>query len=128
MAPSARALLTSAALILAGGSLLEACTNLLVTKGASKDGATMITYAADSHELYGELYFKRGGRHLAGETRDIVEWDTGKFLGRIAQVPVTYTRVGNMNQFQVAIGETTFGGRKEPVSYTHLTLPTNREV
>ncbi len=113
MAPSARALLTSAALILAGGSLLEACTNLLVTKGASKDGATMITYAADSHELYGELYFKRGGRHLAGETRDIVEWDTGKFLGRIAQAPVTYTRVGNMNQFQVAIGETTFGGRKE---------------
>jgi dipeptidase len=113
MPKHARAILTSVALILAGGTLLDACTNLLVTKGASKDGSTMITYAADSHELYGELYFKRGGRHLPGETRDVVEWDTGKFLGRIAEAPVTYTRVGNMNQHQLAIGETTFGGRKE---------------
>jgi len=99
--------------LLAAGAGLDACTNLLVTKGASKDGATMITYAADSHTLYGELYFKRGGRHLANEMRDIVEWDTGKFLGRIPEAPVTYTRVGNMNEFQVTIAETTFGGRKE---------------
>ena len=101
------------AILLAAGTALEACTNLLVTKGASKDGATMITYAADSHTLYGELYFKRGGRHLASEFRDIVEWDTGKALGRIPEAPVTYTRVGNMNEFQLAIAETTFGGRKE---------------
>lgn len=113
MPRSVRSILTTAALVLAGGSLLEACTNLLVTKGASKDGSTMITYAADSHGLYGELYFLRGARHLAGETRDIIEWDTGKLLGRIAQAQVTYTRVGNMNQHQLAIGETTFGGRKE---------------
>ncbi len=101
------------ALLLAAGTALEACTNLLVTKGASKDGATMITYAADSHTLYGELYFKRGGRHLASEFRDIVEWDTGKALGRIPEAPITYTRVGNMNEFQLAIAETTFGGRKD---------------
>ena len=101
------------ATLLAAGAALEACTNLLVTKGASKDGSTMITYAADSHTLYGELYFKRGLRHLPGESRDIMEWDTGKFLGRIPEAPVTYTRVGNMNEFQVVIAETTFGGRKE---------------
>ena len=104
------ALLTT---LLATGAALEACTNLLITKGASKDGSTMITYAADSHTLYGELYFKRGSRHLASELRDIIEWDTGKFLGRIPEAPVTYTRVGNMNEHQVAIAETTFGGRKE---------------
>jgi dipeptidase len=99
--------------LLSAGAALDACTNLLVTKGASKDGSTMITYAADSHTLYGELYFKRGSRHLTSELRDIVEWDTGKFLGRIPEAPVTYTRVGNMNEFQVVIAETTFGGRKE---------------
>lgn len=101
------------AILLSAGAALEACTNLLITKGASKDGSTMITYAADSHTLYGELYFKRGGAHLPTEMRDIVEWDTGRFLGRIPEAPVTYTRVGNMNEHQVAIAETTFGGRKE---------------
>jgi len=104
---------------MAAGSGLQACTNLLVTKGASKEGSTMITYAADSHTLYGELYFKRGGPHLPGEQRDIREWDsgntfdTGKFLGTIPEAPTTYTRVGNMNEHQVVIAETTFGGLKE---------------
>ncbi|NWJ40199.1 MAG: C69 family dipeptidase [Geothrix sp.] len=99
--------------LLAAGAALEACTNLLVTKGASKDGSTMITYSADSHTLYGELYFKAGGRHQAGTFRDIVEWDTGKPLGRIPEAALTYTRVGNMNEHQLVIAETTFGGRKE---------------
>ena len=101
------------AVLLVAGTALDACTNLLITKGASKDGSTMITYAADSHTLYGELYFKRGGAHLPAEMRNIIEWDTGKFLGRIPEAPVTYTRVGNMNEHQLAIAETTFGGRKE---------------
>ncbi len=92
---------------------LAGCTNILVTKGASKDGSTIISYAADSHTLYGFLCFKAGGRHLAGELLDIVDWDSGKFLGRIKEAPVTYSRVGNMNEFQVSIGETTFGGRQE---------------
>ncbi|MBP1627768.1 MAG: peptidase dipeptidase [Holophagaceae bacterium] len=108
-----RAALALTTTLLAGGFSAQACTNILVTKGASRDGSTMITYAADSHTLYGELYFKAGGRHAAGTQRDIVEWDTQKPLGRIPEAPVTYTRVGNMNEHQVCIGETTFGGRKE---------------
>ncbi len=91
----------------------SACTNLLVSSGASADGSTMITYAADSHDFYGELYFKAGGVHRAGAMRDIYEWDTGKFLGRIPEAAVTYTRIGNINEHQVAIGETTFTGREE---------------
>lgn len=89
------------------------CTNFLVTKGASADGSTMITYAADSHTLYGELYFQPAKDYPAGAMRDIYEWDTGKFLGRIPQPAHTYSVVGNINEFQLAIGETTFGGREE---------------
>jgi dipeptidase len=91
----------------------DACTNFLISKGATKDGSTMITYAADSHELYGELYFTPAADHLPGAMLDIYEWDTGKYLGQIKQVPHTYTVVGNMNEHQVSIGETTWGGREE---------------
>jgi len=98
---------------LLAGSPAAACTNILVTKGASSDGSTMVTYAADSHDLYGELYFEPGRVFAAGAMRDVYEWDTGKFLGRIPQAPATYTRVGNINEHQVVIGETTFGGREE---------------
>ncbi len=91
----------------------QACTNFLVTKGASKDGSTMITYSADSHVLYGELYFWPAMKYKPGTMVDVYEWDTGKFLGSIEQAPVTYSVVGNINQFQLAIGETTFGGRGE---------------
>lgn len=89
------------------------CTNFLVTKGASADGSVMITYAADSHTLYGELYFQPAKDYPAGAMRDIYEWDTGKFLGRIPQPAHTYSVVGNINEFQLAIGETTYGGREE---------------
>jgi dipeptidase len=91
----------------------KACTNFLITKGATTDGSTMITYAADSHTLYGELYFQPAADYQVGATRDIYEWDTGKFLGRIPQVLHTFSVVGNMNEHQVAIGETTYGGRDE---------------
>jgi len=91
----------------------SACTNFLITRGASVDGSTMITYAADSHVLYGELYFTPAGRHAPGTMFDVYEWDTGKYLGKIAQAPETYTVVGNINEHQVAIGETTWGGRRE---------------
>lgn len=90
-----------------------ACTNFLVTKGASIDGSTMITYAADSHVLYGELYYTPAADHSEGAQLDIYEWDTGEYLGKIDQVPHTYSVVGNMNEHQLAIGETTFGGRSE---------------
>ncbi len=91
----------------------KACTNFVITKGATKDGSTMITYSADSHVLYGELYHWKAGKHKAGTMLDVIEWDTGKFLGKIKQAPVTYNVIGNMNEFQVAITETTFGGREE---------------
>ena len=100
-------------LLITGNHVSNGCTNFLVTRGASADGSTMVTYAADSHTLYGELYFQPAQNHPAGAMRDIYEWDTGKFLGRIPQPAHTYSVVGNMNEFQLAIGETTFGGRSE---------------
>ena len=87
------------------------CTNILVTRGASADGSTLISYSADSHEFYGELDLIPPGVFGPGATREIIEWDTGRFLGRIPQAPRTWRVVGNLNQRQVAIGETTFGGR-----------------
>ncbi|WP_461629772.1 dipeptidase [Labilibaculum euxinus] len=91
----------------------RACTNYLITRGASTDGSNMITYAADSHVLYGELYFRPAADWAEGTMIDVYEWDTGKLLGKIPQIPHTYSVVGNMNEFQVAIGETTYGGRSE---------------
>ncbi len=91
----------------------NACTNFLITKGASVDGSTMISYAADSHVLYGELYHWPAMDWPAGTMLDVYEWDTGKLLGQIPQVAHTYNVIGNMNEFQVAIGETTYGGLKQ---------------
>ena len=88
-------------------SHLQACTNYLITKGASADGSTMITYAADSHVLYGELYYLPAQDHMPGSMLDIYEWDTGKYMGKIKQVPHTYSIVGLMNEHQVSVGETT---------------------
>ncbi len=91
----------------------QACTNFLISKGASADGSTMITYSADSHEMYGELYHWPAAKHAPGAMRDVVEWDSGKLLGQIPEAPETYAVIGNMNEHQVAIGETTWGGRPE---------------
>jgi dipeptidase len=91
----------------------NACTNVLVTKGASTDGSTFITYAADSHDLYGELYYWPGKTYPEGTMLNIKEWDTGKHLGQIPQVERTHTVIGNMNEHQLTIAETTFGGRSE---------------
>ena len=88
----------------------KACTNFIVTKGASRDGSCFLTYAADSHQLYGELYFRPAADYSAGTMMDVVEWDTGRYLGQIPQVAHTYSVVGNMNEHQLAIGETTYGG------------------
>lgn len=95
------------------GTIAEACTNFLFTKGSTKDGSTMITYAADSHTLYGELYYKRAALYPEGTMIQIIEWDTGKPLIKIPQVAQTYTTVGNMNEWGLVIGETTYGGREE---------------
>ncbi|MCK9616357.1 MAG: C69 family dipeptidase, partial [Lentimicrobiaceae bacterium] len=90
-----------------------ACTNFLVTKGATTDGSTMISYSADSHVLYGELYYRPTADYPDGSMVDVYEWDSGKYLGKIKQVNHTYSVIGNMNEHQLAIGETTYGGREE---------------
>jgi len=89
----------------------DACTNILISKGASTDGSTMITYTADSHQLYGCLYYHPAAEYPAGTMMKIYEWDTGKYLGEIPQVAKTYSTVGNMNEHQLIIAESTFGGR-----------------
>lgn len=91
----------------------SACTNFLLTKSTTKDGSTMVTYSADSHVLYGELYHWPAGTWPAGTMLDVYDWDSGKFLGKIPQAAQTYNVVGNMNEHQLAIAETTFGGRAE---------------
>ncbi|GAB6012374.1 C69 family dipeptidase [Viscerimonas tarda] len=92
---------------------LFACTNLLVGKSASADGSTMITYSADSYSLYGELYHWPAQKYAPNEMLKVYEWDTGKYLGEIKQASETCNVVGNINEYQLSIGETTFGGRTE---------------
>lgn len=102
-------------LLIAAGAFTtaSACTNFLLTKSTTKDGSTMVTYSADSHVLYGELYHWPAGTWPAGSMLDVYDWDSGKFLGKIPQAAQTYNVVGNMNEHQLAIAETTFGGRAE---------------
>ena len=105
-----RLLLTFA--LLAGTATALACTNFIVTKGASTDGSVMVTYAADSHQLYGALYKHNGGKQKT-KMLAVNEWDTGRYIGLIEQVPATYSTVSNMNEHSLIITETTYGGRHE---------------
>ena len=103
----------AAALLLSGGSKSKACTNIIVTRGASADNSNIISYAADSHVLYGELYFHPAAIWKPGTMLDVIDWDSYRPLGSIPQVERTYKTVGNMNEYQLIIGETTWGGRRE---------------
>lgn len=110
-------ILLTLALAVAGaiaGGEATACTNFIITRGASTDGSIMVTYAADSHQLYGCLY-KYTPAKRAAAMMPVYEWDTGKYLGDIPQAEVTYSTVGNMNEHSLIITETTFGGREELV-------------
>lgn len=110
-------ILLTLALTVAGaiaGREATACTNFIITRGASTDGSIMVTYAADSHQLYGCLY-KYTPSKRAAAMMPVYEWDTGKYLGDIPQAEVTYSTVGNMNEHSLIITETTFGGREELV-------------
>lgn len=89
-----------------------ACTNFIITRGASTDGSVMVTYAADSHALYGALY-KHNPAAKHNPMLAVYEWDSGKYLGDIPEAQKTYSTVGNMNEHSVIITETTFGGRSE---------------
>jgi dipeptidase len=84
-----------------------------VTKGASADGSTMITYNADAGGFMEPLYFQAAKDYQPGDSVDIYDWDSGKYLGKIKQVAHTYSVIGSMNEYQVSIGETTYGGRPE---------------
>ncbi len=96
------------------------CTNFLVGKSATTDGSTFISYSADSYFLFGALYHYPAATYPRGTMLDINEWDTGKYLGKIKQAEQTYSVIGNMNEHQVSIGETTYGGREELVDTTAI--------
>ncbi|MBQ3254861.1 MAG: C69 family dipeptidase [Rikenellaceae bacterium] len=108
-----RTLLTAVALLASGVAL--ACTNFIVTRGASTDGSIIVSYAADSHQLYGALYKynapKKG--YPKGTYMPVYDWDSGRYMGQIKQAERTYSTVGNMNEHSLIITETTFGGRPE---------------
>lgn len=97
-----------------------ACTNVIVGKKASADGSVFVSYNADSYGMYGNLYRHVGGTHAKGEMRKIYDWDTNKYLGEIPQAERTYNVVGQMNENQVSITETTFGGREELADSTGI--------
>ena len=89
---------------------ISACSNLIVSPGASKDTSSIVAYNADSGTLYGSLYHYAAADHPIGSKRTVFDWDTGRYLGEIDEVPHTYNVVGNVNEYGVIIGETTFGG------------------
>ena len=104
-------LLCAAALILPFRG--NACTNVIVTRGATVDGSVLVSYAADSHHLFGELYYHPAADWAPGSMLKVYDWDTKRYLGEIEQVPHTFQTVGNMNEYQLIITETTWGGRPE---------------
>lgn len=112
-----RFLLAAGLLAVIGMGRAEACTSFIITKGASTDGSAMVSYAADSHQLYGALYKYDAPRrgYKPGTMMPVYEWDTGRYLGDIPQAARTYSTVGNMNDRQLIIAETTYGGRPELV-------------
>lgn len=112
--------LVIAIVLLSLPSLADACTNYLVTKGASADGSTMVSYAADSHIRYGELYWRPAADWAEGTMVTLVDRGTAEPLGQIPQVPHTYQVIGFMNEHQVSIGETTFDGRTELLDTTGI--------
>ncbi len=97
-----------------------ACTNFLITRGASATGSTMISYSADSHVLYGELYYWPARDYPSGAMLDVYEWDTHRYMGKIRQVAHTYSVIGNMNEHQLAIGETTYTGIENLIDTTSI--------
>ncbi len=113
-------LITALAALLLPGVPVFACTGFLAGKQATADGSTMITYSADSHTLYGSLTTYPAAVYPKGTMLDIYEWDTNKYLGQIEQVEQTYSVVGHMNEHQLSITESTWGGREELIDTTGI--------
>ena len=109
-----------AAIMSASAMEASACTNLIVGKKASVDGSVLVSYNADDYGMFGHLCHYPAGTHQKGEMRKIFDWDTGEYHGEIHEAPVTYNVIGNINEFQLSIGETTYGGREEMVDTTGI--------
>ena len=109
-----------AALVLGFASYAQACTNFIVGKKASADGSVICSYNADDYGMFIGLCHFPAGTHAKGEMRKIVDWDTKEYHGEIPEAPVTYNVIGNINEYQVSIGETTYGGREEMVDTTGI--------
>lgn len=109
-----------AAIMSASAMEASACTNLIVGKKASVDGSVLVSYNADDYGMFGHLCHYTAGTHQKGEMRKIFDWDTGEYHGEIPEAPVTYNVIGNINEFQLSIGETTYGGREEMIDTTGI--------
>ena len=96
-------------------SYSSACTNFIVGKNASADGSVICSYNADDYGMFIGLAHYAAGKHPKGRMRDVVDWDTHRYIGQIPEAPETYNVIGNINEYQVTIGETTYGGREEMV-------------
>ena len=114
-----KSLVLSAAMLLASSGAF-ACSNLIVGKKASVDGSVMVSYNADDYGMFGHLCHYPAGTHPKGSMRQIYDWDSGVYHGEIEESPVTYNVIGNINEFQLSIGETTYGGREEMVDSTGI--------
>ncbi|MFW9608369.1 MAG: dipeptidase [Prevotella sp.] len=101
-------------------SAAMACTNFIVGKKASADGSVICSYNADDYGMFVNLANYPAGVHAKGTMRDIIDWDTKAYHGQIPEAPVTYNVIGNINEFQVTVGETTYGGREEMVDSTGI--------
>ena len=112
--------ITLLAVLLIASAYATACTNFIVGKKASKDGSVLCTYSADDYGMFQGLAHYPAAKHAKGEMRKIFDWDTNVYHGEIPEVPETYNVIGNINEYQVTIGETTFGGREEMVDSTGL--------
>lgn len=114
-----KSLVLSAAMLLASSGAF-ACSNLIVGKKASVDGSVLVSYNADDYGMFGHLCHYPAGTHPKGTMRQIYDWDSGVYHGDIEEAPVTYNVIGNINEFQLSIGETTYGGREEMVDSTGI--------
>ena len=114
-----KSLVLSAAMLLASSGAF-ACSNLIVGKKASVDGSVMVSYNADDYGMFGHLCHYPAGTHPKGSMRQIYDWDSGVYHGEIEEAPVTYNVIGNINEFQLSIGETTYVGREEMVDSTGI--------
>lgn len=114
-----KSLILSAAMLLASSGAF-ACSNLIAGKKASVDGSVMVSYNADDYGMFGHLCHYPAGTHPKGSMRQIYDWDSGVYHGEIEEAPVTYNVIGNINEFQLSIGETTYGGREEMVDSTGI--------